>query len=103
MLMFGAQTTGIAVAHSAIASLPSTSNPVVPTTAAMRARAHREMRQRSGGTREIDPAIARFGDSVDVGDTPHAGRAAELCARIEAEHRAAGDIERTGERQIGGG
>ncbi len=64
-----------------------------------RARTGCEMRERAGRAREVDQYVATADDGVYVCGDANAGCMTAPFARVEADRRAAFDIERTGERQ----
>ena len=101
--MLGDMNTGVRWAAAPIAAFCSALKPVVPMTSATpRVGAGLQVVQRAFGAREVDQHLAGGEHGVEVVGDGDAGGAAEEGAGVLAQQRAAGDVERAGERAVGG-
>ena len=100
-LMLGASTMAMCSACAAISAFCCGVKPVVPMTALhAEFAAHRQVRQRAFGAREVDQHVGAGQRRAQVGADGHAGAAAEEGAGVLAQRRAAGDVQRAGQRAV---
>ena len=103
-LMFGASTMAMLRRMRRDRGLLRGVKPVVPMTALhAQLAADRQVRQRAFGAGEVDQHVGAGQAGAQVGGDGHAGVAAEEGAGVLAERRAAGDVERAGQRAVGAG
>jgi hypothetical protein len=100
--MLGASTIGSAVAAAPMVALSAAAQPGgADDQAHTQFAAHRQVRQRAFGPREVDQHVGAGQALVQVGGDGHAGDTAQEGAGVTAQRRAAGQVERAAEPGVG--